>query len=56
MSRGIVTGAMTTIGGTLHSLPFLIDDVHTALIVAGIVVVVELLVISWIGDDSCSCR
>ncbi len=39
---------MTTIGGTLRSLPFPIDDVHTTLIVAGIVVLVELTVISWI--------
>jgi erythrin-vacuolar iron transport family protein len=46
--RGIVTGVMTAIGGTLHSLPFLIDDVHTALVVAVAVVIVELLVISWI--------
>jgi hypothetical protein len=39
---------MTTLGGSLHSLPFLIEDVHTALIVAVIVVAIELLVISWI--------
>ena len=31
-----------------HSLPFIIHNVHTALIVAGAVVVVELFVISWI--------
>lgn len=46
--RGLVTGLMTTLGGSLHSLPFLIEDVHTALIVAVIVVAIELLVISWI--------
>jgi erythrin-vacuolar iron transport family protein len=29
--RGIVTGLMTFIGGFLHTLPFLISNVHTAL-------------------------
>lgn len=46
--RGIVTGVMTTIGGCFHTLPFLISDVHTALIVAIGVVLVEIVVISWI--------
>src|SRR6202161_2790030 len=36
--RGAVTGAMTTFGGVFHSLPFIIGNVHTALVVAGIVV------------------
>src|SRR3954469_587642 len=38
IARGVVTGAMTTVGGTLHSLPFLIHRLHPALVVAGIVV------------------
>lgn len=46
--RGAVTGIMTTIGGVFHSLPFLISRVHTALIVAGIVVAIELIVISLV--------
>ena len=46
--RGLVTGGMTFIGGFLHTLPFLISNVHTALIWAYFVVGVELLVISWI--------
>ena len=46
--RGVVTGLMTAIGGSLHSFPFLIHDVHTALVVAVIVVAFELLIISWI--------
>ncbi len=46
--RGAVTGAMTTFGGVFHSLPFLIPEVHTALIVAGVVVAVELIAISLI--------
>src|SRR5438067_354539 len=35
LARGIVTGVMTAIGGVFHSLPFLISEVHTALVVAG---------------------
>ena len=46
--RGAVTGAMTTIGGVFHSLPFVISDVNTALVVAGVVVACELIVISLI--------
>jgi len=46
--RGIVTGVMTFIGGFLHTLPFLIGNVHRALILAYFVVGIELLVISWI--------
>jgi erythrin-vacuolar iron transport family protein len=46
--RGVVTGAMTTIGGVFHSLPFLIHSVHAALVVAGIVVAIELVTISLI--------
>jgi erythrin-vacuolar iron transport family protein len=44
--RGAVTGLMTTFGGVFHSLPFLIHQVNTALVVAGIVVTVELITIS----------
>jgi rubrerythrin len=46
--RGVVTGAMTTLGGLGHTLPFLIPNLHLALIIAGIVVAIELAVISWI--------
>jgi hypothetical protein len=46
--RGAVTGVMTTIGGVFHSLPFLISNVHTALVVAGVVVAVELTTISLV--------
>src|SRR3954470_12260386 len=48
VARGLVTGAMTALGGTFHSLPFLIPDVNTALLVAGIVVALELITISLI--------
>jgi VIT1/CCC1 family predicted Fe2+/Mn2+ transporter len=46
--RGAITGGATTLGGVFHSLPFLIGDVHTALIVAGSVVAVELFTIAWV--------
>jgi VIT1/CCC1 family predicted Fe2+/Mn2+ transporter len=46
--RGLVTGFMTFIGGFLHTLPFLIPNVHTALSWAYAVVGVELVVIALI--------
>jgi erythrin-vacuolar iron transport family protein len=46
--RGLITGVATFIGGSLHALPFLIPDVHTALAVAYPVVGAELLLIAWI--------
>jgi hypothetical protein len=46
--RGSITGGMTAIGGLFHTIPFLISNVHTALVVAGAVVAVELLAIAWI--------
>ncbi len=46
--RGAITGVMTTLGGIGHTLPFLIPNLHLALIVAFCVVVVELAVISWV--------
>jgi hypothetical protein len=39
---------MTAIGGIFHSIPFVIPEVHTALVVAGIVVACELTLISLI--------
>lgn len=47
-ARGAVTGVMTALGGSFHSLPFVISNVHTALIVAGVVVGIELVTISLI--------
>ena len=46
--RGLITGAMTTLGGIGHTLPYLIKDFWSATYLAGIVVVVELAAISWI--------
>ena len=39
---------MTIAGGIGHTLPYLIRDFWTATIVAGLVVVLELLTIAWI--------
>jgi hypothetical protein len=44
--RGVITGAATAVGGIFHSLPFVIPNVHTALVVAGAVVAIELTVIA----------
>jgi hypothetical protein len=44
--RGAITGAATTVGGVFHSLPFILSNVSQALVVAGIVVAIELLVIA----------
>jgi rubrerythrin len=46
--RGVVCGLMTTAGGIGHTLPYLIPYFYTATVVAIIVVVIELLTISWI--------
>src|SRR5271154_5625157 len=46
--RGAITGAMTTLGGIFHTLPFLISNVHKALLVAGCVVAFELFAIAWV--------
>src|SRR5208283_5087 len=46
--RGLVCGAMTTLGGIGHTLPFLLSDFRLALWAAGVVVVAELAVITWI--------
>jgi erythrin-vacuolar iron transport family protein len=46
--RGSITGGMTALGSIFHTLPFLIPSTHEALIVAGIVVAIELLVIAWV--------
>ena len=46
--RGLVCGLMTIAGGIGHTIPYLIPDFWTATIVAGVVVVLELLAIAWI--------
>ncbi len=48
LTRGMITGIATFVGGTAHALPFLINDVDAALTLAYIVVGVELVAIAWI--------
>jgi erythrin-vacuolar iron transport family protein len=48
--RGLASGLMTAIGGIGHTLPFLIPQFHTALVLAVIVVLVELAAITWIRN------
>lgn len=48
LRRGIIIGVMTFLGGVFHTLPFLINNFHAALIVAFIVVGVELISIAYI--------
>jgi len=47
-ARGLTCGAMTTLGGIGHTLPFLIRDFHLALVVAIVVVLAELGIITWV--------
>ena len=47
-ARGLICGAMTTLGGIGHTLPFLIPGFTAAMTAAICVVVAELGVISWI--------
>lgn len=46
--RGLITGVATFVGGTAHALPFLIDDLGTALPIAYTVVAGELVAIAWV--------
>jgi VIT1/CCC1 family predicted Fe2+/Mn2+ transporter len=48
VARGAITGLATTLGGMLHTLPFLIQKVDVALHTAYVVVVFELMMIAWI--------
>jgi len=48
LTRGVITGFATFVGGFAHALPFLISDLGTALAVAYPVVGAELILIAWI--------
>jgi VIT1/CCC1 family predicted Fe2+/Mn2+ transporter len=48
LSRGLITGGATFFGGSFHALPFLINDLGTALTVAYITVATELVAIAVI--------
>ncbi len=46
--RGVICGLMTALGGIGHTLPFLINNFRMALWAAGVVVIIELGLITWI--------
>jgi erythrin-vacuolar iron transport family protein len=46
--RGAITGAGTFVGGILHTLPFLIPDYRSAVLLALAVIAFELLALAWI--------
>src|SRR3984893_3904397 len=48
--RGSITGGMTVLGSIFHTLPFIISDIQSALIGAGVVVAIELFVIAWVRN------
>ena len=47
-ARGAITGAGTFLGGIVHTLPFLIPQYRSALIVAITVIALELVTLAWI--------
>jgi rubrerythrin len=50
LTRGVVCGVMTTVGGLGHALPYLIGDFWTATGIAMAIVVVELWAIAFIQN------
>jgi rubrerythrin len=46
--RGLICGLMTTVGGIGHTVPFLVPDFRLATVAAVVVVVLELVAITWI--------
>jgi rubrerythrin len=46
--RGVICGLMTTVGGIGHTVPFLAPDFRIATLVAVVVVLLELIAITWI--------
>ncbi len=46
--RGLITGFATALGGMLHTLPFLLNDLTLALRLAYIIVILELFAIAFI--------
>ena len=46
--RGMIVGLMTFLGGIFHTLPFLSPSLHTALVLAYLIVGIELMIIAYI--------
>ena len=47
-ARGTITGLGTFLGGVLHTLPFLIPQYRTAVLLALAVMAFELVALAWI--------
>ena len=50
LGRGAIIGLMTFVGGVGHALPFLLGNIHQALLLAYLVVTVELVAIALIRN------
>ena len=48
LQRGAITGGGTFVGGVLHTLPFLISEFRTALLLALAAMAFELVTLAWI--------
>lgn len=48
LTRGLITGGATFVGGILHALPFLLASFEAALTAALVVVALEIVAIAWI--------
>ena len=48
LTRGLITGTGTFLGGILHTLPFLIPHYQVAVVTAAIIVAFELVGLAWI--------
>jgi erythrin-vacuolar iron transport family protein len=46
--RGAITGAATFLGGIVHTLPFLIPEYRTAVLLALAAIAFELVMLAWI--------
>jgi erythrin-vacuolar iron transport family protein len=46
--RGAITGVGTFLGGVLHTLPFLIPQYRSALLLALVVIAFELVALAWV--------
>ncbi|HYZ15747.1 MAG TPA: hypothetical protein VE591_05070 [Candidatus Acidoferrum sp.] len=48
LARAAIVGGATFLGGIIHTLPFLLERINTALALAALVVAIELIAIAWI--------
>jgi hypothetical protein len=55
VTRGLITGGATFVGGSAHALPFIVSKTDTALSIAYPVAGVELLAIASCASASSRC-